>query len=136
MKRVVIHRSRQLPAAFLPYRIIVSRSKASFMRLYGLPDDLSCEADFWGRPLPRMAWDPAECGLPLKSGKTLILEADDDAITSIFAATPSGLLSNEILLGGWPGSYRILVTTRGGFSAPPYPALTLMRGEPRLHFWR
>ena len=139
MKRVVIRRRWQLPAALLPYRIVVSRSKRSFMQLYHLPDDLSCETGRWGRPIPRLAWDPAECGLPLKSGKTLILESDAAAMTSVFAVTPSGLLSNEILLGGWPGSYRILVTTRGGWKTPPHPVLTLIPTEsewPHLRFWR
>ena len=48
-------------------------------------------------PLPRMDFDPQAYGQPILNGKTLEIEADDDA-TTVFAVTAEGLLSNELTL--------------------------------------
>ena len=76
-------------------------------------------------PLPRMDFDPQAYGQPILNGKTLEIEADDDAET-VFAVTAEGLLSNELTLDEKEPSCRILVTTRGEWKTPPHPTLTKM----------
>ena len=75
-------------------------------------------------PLPRMDFDPQAYGPPIRNGETLEIEADDAA--TVFAVTAEGLLSNELTLGEKEPSCRVLVTTKGGWKTPPYPALTKM----------
>lgn len=108
----------------MPYWIVVGLPRAAFMEKYHLSDDTSCRMA-GAYPLPRMDFDPQAYGQPILNGKTLEIEADDDA-TTVFAVTAEGLLSNELTLDEKEPSCRVLVTTKGGWKTPPYPALTKM----------
>ena len=124
MRKIIVRRKRQFAAALVPYWIVVGLPRAAFMEKYHLSDDTSCRMA-GAYPLPRMDFDPQAYGQPILNGKTLEIEADDDA-TTVFAVTAEGLLSNELTLGEKEPSCRVLVTTKGGWKTPPYPALTKM----------
>lgn len=99
-KKLVIRREWKLASALMPYWMITRVSKAEFMKKYELEDDTSCGMTAWGQPVPRMDFCPREWGVPVGNGRTLELEMED-GISSVFAVTPDGLLSNEIMLSCW-----------------------------------
>ena len=96
MRKIIVRRKRQFAAALVPYWIVVGLPRAAFMEKYHLSDDTSCRMA-GAYPLPRMDFDPQAYGQPILNGKTLEIEADDDA-TTVFAVTAEGLLSNELTL--------------------------------------
>ena len=125
MKIITIHRKWQFANAWMPHWVVLGISWADFMEKFHLPDAHSCEIDALGYPVKRMEFDPNDYGVPVANGKTLVLEADDDA-TSMFAVTFDGLLSNELLLPRSQTAYKIELTTKNGWRQPSYPELKLL----------
>ena len=119
MRKIIVRRKRQFAAALVPYWIVVGLPRAAFMEKYHLSDDTSCRMA-GAYPLPRMDFDPQAYGQPILNGKTLEIEADDDA-TTVFAVTAEGLLSNELTLDEKEPSCRVLVTTKGGWKRRRIP---------------
>lgn len=124
MKKITIHRKWQLANALMPHWVVFCMSRSHFMEKFHLPDARSCEIDALGYPVKRMEFDPHDYGVPVANGKTLMIEADDDA-ASVFAVTFDGLLSNELLLPRSQAAYNIKLTTKGGWRQPCYPELKL-----------
>ena len=125
MKMITIHRKWQFANAWMPHWVVSGISRSDFMEKFHLPDARSCEIDAMGCIVKRMEFDPNDYGVPVANGKTLIIEADDDA-ASIFAVTFDGLLSNELLLPRSQPVYTIELTTKGGWVQPSYPQLELL----------
>ncbi len=125
-KKLVVRRKWKLASALMPYWIITRVSKEDFMQRFLLEDDVSCDVTDWEQAEESADFCPWEWGVPIGNGKTLELEIEED-VSSVFAVTMGGLLSNEIILDSDQSIYQILLTTKGGWKEPSYPRLLPMR---------
>lgn len=125
MKKFYVKRKRSFSSALLPYWVVTNISKTNFMEMFDLKDDISCDIEKDGRVIPRIEFDPHRFGVPIKNGRTLELQIEEQ-IKSIFVVTKHGLLSNELLLDTKEDSSYILITTKGGGRHPSYPTLSFI----------
>lgn len=124
VKKLIIHRKKKFASALMPFWIITNISKSDFMQKYQLPDDISCEINWSGHPVPRIDFNPDDYGVRISNGKTLEININEST-KSVFAITVDGLLSNEVILNPNFTSYEIVLTAKGGFKTPSYPYLIL-----------
>ena len=120
MKKLIIHRKKRFASALLPFWIITNVSKSDFMREHQISDDTSCDLDLTGHPVKRFDVKPDDYGEKIANGETLELDIEDD-VSSVFAVSVHGLLSNEVLLDSKLDCYTLELSTKGGFSKPSYP---------------
>ena len=121
MKTIQIQRKKQFRSALVPYWIIAGVSKEEFMRSMGFEGDVVPHNEI-GQAIPRIDISVLDqLGMRIENGQTIVLEAEED-VTSLFASTMDGTLSNEILLPP-AGEAKVLITTAGGWTNVSYPVL-------------
>ena len=104
---------------------VIPGSKQAFMAQFGLYGDL-CQFDALGQPVARI--DPRVLdsnGARIKNGEQIVLDLRDD-IFSVFAATSTGSLSNEVILQGGQfiqgvETFYLNMTVKGGMKSVSYP---------------
>lgn len=124
MKRIIVTRRKKLASAVMPFWVIPG-SKQAFMAQFGLYGDL-CQFDALGQPVARI--DPRVLdsnGARIKNGEQIVLDLRDD-IFSVFAATSTGSLSNEVILQGGQfiqgvETFYLNMTVKGGMKSVSYP---------------
>lgn len=126
MRRLVIYREFHFAACLTPFWVVTRTRKAEFMDRFQLADDLSCELDAWGHPLPRLHFDPDRFGARIHVGQTLELSSAAP-LQSVFAVTAEGLLSNEVVLTPDMAACHLTLAARGGFLRPGYPHFTVKK---------
>lgn len=123
-KKLIIHRKKKFASALMPFWIITNISKADFMKRHQISDDISCDIDQTGQPAPRIDFNPDDYGVRILNGETIEIEISEST-KSVFAITLDGLLSNEVTLNPTFTSYKIDLSTKGGFKTPSYPYFIL-----------
>lgn len=126
MKQVIITRKKKLASAWMPFWIIAGRPKAEFMAAHGLRRE-HAGTNLFGQPVQQFD-DPAVLdvvGIRIANGQTVTLELPDEVCT-VFAATITGSLSNEVQLTGGSTeagieTFRLTMKTKGGWMVPSYP---------------
>ena len=124
MKRIIVTRRKKFASAVMPFWVIPG-SKQAFMAQFGLYGDL-CSFNALGQPVSRI--DPRVLdsnGARIKNGEQIVLDLRDD-IFSVFAATSTGSLSNEVILQGGQfiggiETYYLSITAKGGMKSVSYP---------------
>ncbi|MBO5164594.1 MAG: hypothetical protein J6B75_09200 [Ruminococcus sp.] len=125
MKRLIIHRKKKFASALMPYWIVTETDKKTFMEKYNLIGDF-CKTSVLGHPISRIDFKILRKDFTIENGETIQIELNDN-VTTAFAITMDGCLSNEIilsegiLLGDGIEVFNHLLTTRGGFFKPSYP---------------
>ena len=124
MKTIQIQRQKQFRSALVPYWVIAGVAKEEFMRSMGFEGDLMPHNEI-GQGIPRIDSSVLDqLGMRIENGQTIVLEAEDE-VTSLFASTMDGTLSNEITLPP-SGQAQVLITTGGGWTGVSYPILELI----------
>lgn len=124
MKRIVVTRVGKFASVAMPFWVIPG-SKQAFMAQFGLQGDL-CKTDKRGQPVARIDIGALDAnGTRIKIGEQIMLNVGDD-ISSVFAATMTGSLSNEIILQdaqliGGIQTYYLTLSAKGGFRTVSYP---------------
>lgn len=125
MKRLIIHRKKKFASALMPYWIVTGINKKIFMEKYNLIGDL-CKTSASGYPISRIDLKILRKYITIENGESIQIELNDN-ITTAFAITMDGNLSNEITLSKGIVSgddievFNHIITTRGGFLKPSYP---------------
>lgn len=124
MKRIVVTRVGKFASVVMPFWVIPG-SKQAFMAQFGLVGDL-CSVDRHGQPVARIDIGTLDAnGTRIKSGDQIMLNVGDE-ISSVFAATQTGSLSDEVILQngqliGGIETYYLTLSTKGGFRTVSYP---------------